>query len=123
MYRYLALLLLSCGVNAHQFTPTYPELKPSIIEGILKVDMQLFNRREDISYYELEVLDESGVQIPFSAQQKIIAVAFRERKNIEIYIRKKDFSRATYVCSKSKILSGQEKASVVSSKICSKIRK
>ena len=123
MYRYLVLLLISCGVSAHQFTPTYPKMEPSIISGILKAEMQIFNRREDISYYELEVLDEYSVPLPFSAQQKIVPVAFRERKNIEIYIREKDLSRATYICTKSKILSGQIKASVVSSKICSKIRK
>ena len=123
MYRYLVLLLISCGVSAHQFTPTYPEMKPSIIPGILKAEMQIFNRREDIYYYELEVLDENSVPLPFSAQQKIVPVAFRERKNIEVYIREKDLNRATYICSQSKILAGQVKASVVSSKICSKIRK
>lgn len=123
MYRYLVLLLISCGVNSHQFTPTYPELQPSIIPGILKAEMQIFNRREDIYYYELEVLDENNVPLPFSAQQKIVPVAFRERKNIEVYIREKDRVKAFYICSRSKILAGQVKASVVSSKICSKIRK
>lgn len=123
MYRYLTILFLSFGVSSHEFTPTYPEMKPSIIENILKADMQIFNRREDISYYELQVLDAQGDPVPFSSAQKIIPVRFRERKNIEIYIRRKDFAKATYICSKSKILAGQLRISAVSSTICSKIRK
>lgn len=123
MYRYLILFFLSFGVSSHEFTPTYPEMKPSIIENILKADMQIFNRREDIFYYELQVLDAQGDPVPFSSTQKIIPVNFRERKNIEIYIRRKDIGRAAYICSQSKILAGQKRTSSVSSTICSKIRK
>lgn len=123
MYRYLILLLISGSAYSHEFTPTYPELKYSHVQGVLKVDMELFNRREDVSYYELEVLDKSSVPLPFATQSKIVSVSFLERKKIEIYIREIDAGRAVYVCSKSKLNKGMEKASAVASKICSKIKR
>lgn len=124
MHRYLILLFfVSVGVSSHEFTPTYPELKYSHVQGVLKVDMELFNRREDVSYYELEVLDKSSVPIPFATQSKIVSVSFLRRKKIEIFIRELDSQRAVYVCSTSKLNKGMKKASAVASKICSKIRR
>ena len=84
--------------------------------------MLLVNKREDVSYYELEVLDKNSEPVAFAAQQKIVEVSFRERKSLEIYIRERDKGTAFYVCSRSKLLSGKKQASSVSSKICSKIR-
>ena len=124
MYRYLILLLLiSFGVSSHQFTPTYPVLKQSHMRSVLKVEMQILNKREDVSYYELEVLDSQMKSVAFAATQKIVEVEYLKRKDVEIYIRSRDKDRATYICSRSKILSGQKKASAISSKICSKILK
>lgn len=115
--------MISFGVNSHQFTPTYPVLKQSHMRSVLKVEMQLLNKREDVSYYQLEVLDAQMKPVTFAATQKIVEVEYLKRKNLEIYIRSRDKNRATYVCSISKILSGQKKASAISSKICSKILK
>lgn len=123
MYRYLILAMISFGVNSHQFTPTYPLLQQSHMPNVMKVKMQLLNKREDVSYYELEVLDKDSNPVEFAAQQNIIEVGFLQRKNIEVYIRRRDKDVAYYVCTRSKLLAGQEKASAVSSKICSKIIK
>jgi hypothetical protein len=123
MYRYLIVLLfLSIGVSSHEFTPTYPTLKPSHIAGLLKVQMQLLNKREDISYYEIEVFDRLNNPIKFAAEERIVQVPYLKRKSLNIYIREKDRYRVYYICTKSKILAGQKKASAVSSKICSKIK-
>lgn len=115
--------MISFGVNSHQFTPTYPLLQQSHMPNVLKVKMQLLNKRKDVSYYELEVLDKDSNPVEFAAQQNIIEVGFLQRKNIEVYIRRRDKDVAHYVCTRSKLLAGQEKASAVSSKICSKIIK
>ena len=122
MYRYLIVLLfLSFGVNSHQFTPTYPTLETSHIAGLLKVQMQILNKREDISYYEIQVFDRLNNPIKFAAADKIVRVPYLKRKNLDIYIREIDRYRVYYICTKSKILAGQKKVSAVSSKICSKI--
>lgn len=123
MYRYLIFAMISFGVNSHQFTPTYPVLQQSHMPNVLKVKMQVLNKREDVSYYELEVMDKSGNPVEFAAQQKILEIGFLQRKNIEVYIRRRDKDLAHYVCTRSKLLTGQKKASAVSSKICSKIIK
>ena len=123
MYRYLIVLLfLSFGVSSHQFTPTYPTLETSHIAGLLKVQMQLLNKREDISYYEIQVFDRLNNPIKFAAADKIVRVPYLKRKNLDIYIREIDQYRVYYICTKSKILAGQKKVSAVSSKICSKIK-
>ena len=123
MYRYLILFCIAFGANSHEFTPTYPKLQPSELEGVLKVTMQLFNRREDIEYYEIEAFDKDNKPIPFATYRETVQVKYLERKNLEIYFRSKDRDKVTYVCTKSKILTGNKKASVISSKICSKIKR
>jgi hypothetical protein len=121
MYRYLIVLLLSWSAHAHEFTPTYPKLEHSYVPGILKVEMQLFNRREDVSYYQLSVLDEAKNPLVFGASNKIVQIPYLGKKTIEIFIRHADKDKAVYVCSKSKF--PKVKGSAISSKICSKIVK
>ena len=123
MYRYLVLLLLSWSAYSHEFTPTYPELQPSYVQGVLKVEMQLFNRRDDVFYYELSVRDKNSVDLPFATQEKIVQVRYLQTKTIEIYVREKDRDQVVYICSQSKLNKGAKAASAISSTICSKIKK
>ena len=55
MRLYLIVLLCLFGFqsNAHEMTPTYPVLDSSYIEGVVVAKMKLFNRREDVEYYEI----------------------------------------------------------------------
>jgi hypothetical protein len=56
----IGVMLSLCGyASAHQWTPTYPEIELSYVEGILKVRMELFNSRSDVKYYEILVYNES----------------------------------------------------------------
>ena len=48
---------MSGEASAHSFVPTYPELKPSYVEGILYTTMSLFNARKDVEYYEFGVFN------------------------------------------------------------------
>lgn len=126
MIKYLLLLIvLVLGgkqVWAHEFTPAYPTLEQSYMDNILVTKMLLFNRRQDVTFYELSVFDGQWNPIPFAATDKIVEVKYLQRKYIEIYIREKDKSRAVYICSKSKLQSDSDMVTVVSSRICSKIK-
>ena len=122
MYRTLILLLLCGSAMAHEFTPTYPELRPSYVPGVLRAEMFLFNARKDVRYYEISVYDKDWNTVPFAGPEKVIPIAHLERKKIDVYIRQADRDRVVYICSRSKILTGMKQSTVVSSKICSKIR-
>ena len=113
---------MSFGVEAHQFLPTYPKLRPSLRDGVYETHLELFNSRKDIMYYELQVFDINWERFPFATYQRVVKVPYLDRKNLTVYIRKQDKFKATYICTQSKILQGIEQASVVSSRICSKFK-
>ena len=117
----LFLCLLSGYASAHQFTPTYPKLEVSHILGVYKAEMVLFNAREEIRYYSLNVFDKDWNPIKFATENKLIAMDYQERKYVNIYISKTDVKKAKYICSKSKILQSVKDPSIVASRICSKI--
>jgi len=122
-YIMIGVILSLCGhASAHQWIPTYPRLEPSYVEGILKVRMELFNTRKDVKYYEILVYDNEFNPVKFAVQERIIEVRYLKRKSIEVFIREEDRDVARYVCSKSKLLKGTGTATLVSSRICSKIK-
>lgn len=125
MYRtVIAFLLLVVGesVMAHQFTPTYPKLEPSFVKGVVKTEMVLFNSRSDVRFYELSVHDAEWNDIPFAAESKVVEVPYLSRKVLNVHIREKDRNRAVYICSKSKLFGNGSNLTMVSSRICSKIK-
>ena len=125
MYRKIiwTLLCLSLPISAHEWTPTYPKLKYSFVEGVLVTQMTLFNSRKDVNYYEVSVWDKDWNSVPFSTADRVVRVNHLQRKRIDVYVRQKDKDTVVYICSKSKILSDDEKGTIVSSRICSKIKK
>ena len=124
-YSLLLLLVLTLGgkqVWAHEFTPAYPTLEQSYMDGVLTTKMLLFNRRQDVKYYELSVFDGKWNPVPFATTDKVVEVKYLERKYIEIFIREKDRAKAVYICSKSKLQADDAMVTLVSSRICSKIK-
>ena len=121
-YIMLWLVLLSGQVHAHQWTPTYPELTFSYVEGILKVRMELFNSRKDVSHFEFSVFDSDWNPVKFATSERIMRIDYLVRKSIDIYIREEDKYKATYVCSRSKTITEREEVAIVTSRICSKIK-
>lgn len=117
------LLCLSGYVSAHEWTPTYPKLEPSHVQGVYKVDMNLFNARQDITYYEISVWDADWNKLPFAAELRVFPIDYLGRKNITIYIREEDRDAVTYICSQSKLISNGESQSSISSRVCSKIKR
>jgi len=110
------------SVWGHEFTPTYPELESSYISGVLKTEMHLFNSRKDVRYYQVSVYDENWNPVKFATESKIIQMDYLDHKDIEIYVRKKDQEKARYICTKSKILKGEDAPTLLASRICSKIK-
>ena len=53
----VGVLALTLSAQAHELTPTYPTASPSYIDGISKVTLTMFNRREDVKYYKVDVFD------------------------------------------------------------------
>ena len=116
------VLLVAKASSAHEWTPTYPKFKPSFIEGIAVTQMNIFNRREDVSFYEIDIYDADWNPIPFATTNKIVEVKYLEQKIIKIYIHEKDCDDIEYICSKSKILKKDSAQTGINSRICSRLR-
>ena len=126
MYRtviLLVLLIIGGYASAHQFTPTYPKLLRTYVEGVRVVNMNLFNSRKEISWYSINVFDKDWKSIAFASSSKLINLQHLERKDIEIFIKEEDKDKVTYICSKSKILATVKSPAIIMSRICSKIKK
>ena len=53
----MAAVLFTSSAAAHELTPTYPEFKPHIVDGVYFAKLHMWNRREDVKYYEVSVHD------------------------------------------------------------------
>jgi len=120
----MALLasFFSGQVFAHEWVPTYPKLELSSVPSVLRAEMHLLNRREDVEYYSFEVFDEDFEPVPFAATQRTVRLKYLDRKNVNIYIRVRDADKVVYICSRSEIVADKETRTVVSSSICSKVK-
>jgi len=119
----LLLILMSSAAIAHEMTPTYPKFKSSYMDGLLKTDMEIFNKRKDIEYYEIGVFDKDFNPIPFVSSYNTYKVEYLKKIKIEIYIRETDESRVTYICSRSRVLKQKVSNTTIASTICSKIKR
>ena len=117
------IFLIAQAAIAHEMTPTYPVLRPSYMDGLSTTKLTLFNRRNDVIHYEIQVFDKYWKQIPFASQEKIIKVNYLGKKNFEIYIRDFDKNNVEYICTMSKLQKIQNSSSMITSKICSKIER
>lgn len=124
MYRkiILGLLLLSGYASAHQFTPTYPVLEQSYIDGVRVAKMELFNARTDVEWFQIDVFDEDWIPVPFAMGDKIFQIKKYKTKKLEIFIREADKDRAVYICSRSRLRKEDFQDSGFASRICSKIK-
>ena len=118
----MMLLSLSGYANAHEWTPTYPELGTSHVPGVFRTEMSLLNRREDVEYFSFQVFDENFEPIPFATPQRTVRLKYLSRKKIDIFIQQKDVNQILYICSKSESVIKKETRTVVSSRICSKVK-
>lgn len=115
--------MLVCGIaNAHEMTPTYPQFSNAFVPGVLKTNMEIFNKREDVSYYEIGAFDGEWNAIPFVTSYKVIKMEYLAHAQFDIYIKAEDKKRLMYICSKSKLTKDTVKSSAIASRICSKVK-
>lgn len=114
---------LSGSAYAHEMVPTYPVLEPSYLDGLVKTTMTMFNKRAEVEYYEIGVFDEEWEPLPFVSNYKIIKIPYLSTVTFDLYLRNEDRYKVTYVCSRSKLSKSNASRNVVSSRVCSKVKK
>lgn len=117
-----ALISFSGNAAAHELTPTYPEIRPSYINGVSVTTMKMWNRRSDASYYEISVFDEEWNELGFATSNRIMKMEYLEHRTFEIYFRDEDKDKVSYICTTSKQLKDDVLSTGVKSRICSRIR-
>lgn len=118
----IALAITGVPAAAHQFTPTYPKFSNSFVEGVSVTRMELFNKRQDTEYYELDVYTADWKPISFAADAKLINIRYLETKHINVYVKTQDLKSVVYICTESRLRKNDVKDTVISSKICSKVK-
>lgn len=121
LFTAVAVFIFAATAQAHEWTPTYPKFEPSFLDGIVVTTMSLFNKREEIEYYEITVFDEEWQPVPFASTSKLVHISYLETKSIDIYIREVDCDRIEYICTESKIFIDDTSQTGVTSRICSKV--
>ena len=119
---FMAAVLLTSSAAAHELTPTYPEFKPHIVDGVYYAKLHMWNRREDVIYYEISVHDVEWNKIPFHSSKKIMKLEHLEHIDFEVNIRKSDLDRIEFICTTSKHLKSDTIGTGVRSRICSRIK-
>ena len=123
MFRSLILLILiSANTFAHEQTPTYGSWSPSHIEGVVKTEIEIFNKRADVSYFEIGVFDLDWQMQTFVTTWNILEVKQHERKRAVIYMTEGNSLGAEYICSISKIRSADQTQAALASQICTRLR-
>lgn len=103
-------------------TPSHPQLRPAHIAGLQVTSLRLFNRRQDVEWYEVGVFDEDRRPIPFVSSYKAFRVPYLDSVNVDVYLRNKDVNRVVYICSRSKLRAEKSTYALVSSVICSRVK-
>ena len=118
----IAAALITTSAAAHELTPTYPEIESAYIDGVSVIKMKMWNRRDDASYYEVNVYDSEWKSVPFATPEKIIKLGYLEHKSFELYIRDADRDKIKYICTISKQLKQDVQSTGIKSRICSKVK-
>ena len=115
-------VLFSTTVTAHELTPTYPQLRPAYVDGVLVTTLKIWNRRTDVEYYEISVYDKYWKELPFAAGDKIMKLSYLEKKQFDVYIKSEHEKRAEFICTTSKLMRDDVLSTGVKSRICSRIK-
>jgi hypothetical protein len=119
----LIIALFAATAQAHEMVPTYPRFEPSYMEGIHRLTMHMFNKREDVEFYEVGVFDENFAPIPFVTSYRLMKIVYLGHVTFDVYVREGDVSRTRYICTKSKLRKDDSSVAIVASRICSKIKR
>lgn len=122
-YLLVIMLLVTTQAIAHEMVPTYPKFGPSYMQGLQKTTMTMFNKRNDVEYYEIAVFTEEWEPIPFVSEYKVFKIPYLSTVTFDIYVRDEDKKRVTYICSRSKLRKADVTRTGVNSRICSKVKR
>jgi len=124
LYKTLAVILASVApfAQAHEMLPTYPRLKPSYVDDIMQTKMRMFNKRQDVEWYEIGVFDAEWNPVPFVTGYRILKLEYLSHVTFDVYIRESDARRAHYICSQSKLRRDDLEGTLIASRICSKFK-
>lgn len=119
----VVVLALTLTAHAHELTPTYPSAEPSYMDGVSKVTLTMFNRREDAKFYQIDVFDAEFNPIEFATTSRILEINYLKRKTFEVYFKSSNANRIpTFICTTSKLEKENQTATVIESRVCSKIK-
>lgn len=116
------LLTFPFSLSAHEMLPTYPVFQPSYVKGLYETNIRMFNKREDVEYYEISVWDEEWNPIPFAISSNVMKIPYLSKVSFDLYIRGEDKNNVRYICSQSKLRKQDVTRTAISTKICSKIK-
>ena len=111
---------MSGSAMAHELTPTYLKLEQSYIPNVLQTKVKMWNARVDVVYYKIEVSDKDWKEVPFITDEKMFKLDYMQRREIEIFL--PSDTSAMYICTRSMLEKGVRSRSMISSKVCSKIK-
>ena len=116
----LLVLMLAFGssATAHEMTPTYPKFEVSYMAGVSVTTMSLFNKRKDVSYYEIGVFTGEWKPVAFVSQYTVIPMLYLDTVSFDVYVSTDSIESIEYICSISRLMAG----ATVSSKICSRVK-
>jgi len=114
-------MLLGFQAQAHEMTPAYPKFSFSYMQGVSVAKMFLFNRRTDVSYYQIGVFTLDWKEIPFASTSKLIKVKHAKKYPFDVYVRNSDVDKVGYICTISKVFKGKGQRALITSRICSKV--
>ena len=103
-------------------TPTYPKFKPSHVEGVFKAELEMFNKRKDVEFYEIGVFDADWNPVQFVSRYKVMRLEYLSHVRFDIYVSAMDVPVAEYVCSVSKLRENSDKKPMIATRICSKFK-
>jgi len=120
---FLIILLMAASVaRGHEMVPTYPLMEPAFVQGLQKVTMTLFNKRQEVEYYEIGVFTKDWEPIPFVSNYKVFKIPYLSTVTFDVYVRNEDKNRANYICSQSKLRKEDLTRTAVNSRICSLVK-
>ena len=90
------------------------------MKDVLEAKVQMWNARVDVEYYKIEVTDEDWNDVPFITNEKVFKLDYLGRKDISIFL--PSDTSAMYICTRSMLEKGNAGKSIISSKVCSKIK-
>jgi len=105
-------------VYSHEMTPTYPTFSKSFMDGISVATLNIFNKRMDVSYYEIGVFTDEWEPVPFVSQYTVIPMKYLDTVSFDVYVTNRSLDSVEYICSVSQVQYG----ATVTSKICSRVK-